>query len=74
MKIIHLVLGKANPERMNGVNKVVHQLAKTQATLGQKVSVWGIANDLIPNYPIRNFKTVLFQQYSNKTVQQLLAE
>ena len=24
MEIIHIVLGKANPERMNGVNKVVH--------------------------------------------------
>ena len=27
MKIIHIVLGKANPNRMNGVNKVVHNLA-----------------------------------------------
>jgi len=66
MKIIHIALGKANPERMNGVNKVVHQLATTQKALGQEVEVWGIANDLIPNYPARNYPTHLFQQYRNK--------
>lgn len=68
IKIIHLILGKANPKRMNGVNRVVHQLANTQATLGQAVTIWGIANDLIANYPERNFKTVLFQQNKNKTL------
>jgi len=47
INIIHLVLGKANPQRMNGVNRVVHQLANTQAALGQSVTIWGIANDLI---------------------------
>ena len=66
MKIIHVALGKANPERMNGVNKVVHQLASTQKELGYEVEVWGIANDLIHNYPIREYPTHLFQQYWNK--------
>lgn len=68
INIIHLVLGKANPQRMNGVNRVVHQLANTQATLGQSVTIWGIANDLIANYPERNCQTILFQQYKNKTL------
>ena len=36
MEIIHIVLGKANPERMNGVNKVVFQLATKQAESGRK--------------------------------------
>lgn len=66
IKIIHLVLGKANPQRMNGVNRVVHQLACTQAELGQEVSIWGIANDLVTNYPERKCSTVLFQQYKSK--------
>jgi len=66
MKIIHLVLGKANPERMNGVNKVAFQLASTQASLGFDVLLWGIANDLKINFPKRNFKTQLFQQKKNK--------
>ena len=46
MKIIHAVLGKANPDRMNGVNKVAHQLAKTQQGMGHEVTVWGIASSL----------------------------
>jgi len=54
--IIHLVLGRANPHRMNGVNRVVHNLAGEQHSLGWKVSVWGIttsfdkADDLARNY------------------------
>ena len=66
MKIIHLVLGKANPERMNGVNKVAYNLASTQSALGWDVTLWGIANTLEVNYPNRNFKTRIFQQLKNK--------
>jgi glycosyltransferase involved in cell wall biosynthesis len=66
MKIIHTVLGKANPNRMNGVNKVAYQLAKTQQELGHDVTLWGIANSLEHNYPERNFKTVLFKQLGSK--------
>ncbi|UTW63940.1 glycosyltransferase [bacterium SCSIO 12741] len=60
MKIIHLILGKANPLRMNGVNKVVNNLATTQAQLGHEVEVWGIATNLELNYPERNYVTRLF--------------
>lgn len=60
-KIIHVVLGKANPNRMNGVNKVVNQLASTQAELGFNVQIWGITKDPNHNYPKRNFQTLLFQ-------------
>jgi glycosyltransferase involved in cell wall biosynthesis len=66
MKIIHIVLGKANPERMNGINKVAYQLAKTQFEMGHQVSLWGIANSLEHNYPPRNFPTKLFRQLPNK--------
>lgn len=66
MKIIHLVLGKANPERMNGVNKVAFHLAKNQHEMGYDVSVWGISNSLEHNYPARSFKTRLFRQRFNK--------
>ncbi len=66
MQIIHLVLGKANPERMNGINKVAYQLATTQTEMGHDVCLWGIANSLTKNYPSRNFKTQLFQQSKNK--------
>jgi glycosyltransferase involved in cell wall biosynthesis len=65
MEIVHLILGKANPNRMNGVNKVVNQLASRQANAGKKVSVWGITHDLNPNYDERTFETKLFQASKN---------
>lgn len=65
MEVIHLILGKANPDRMNGVNKVVYQLATQQAASGRNVAVWGITKDLTPNYGERNFNTQLFQSYRN---------
>lgn len=66
MKIIHLVLGKANPERMNGVNKVAHNLATTQTALGYDVTLWGITDTLIHNYPPRNYRTNLYQAIDSK--------
>ena len=65
MEIIHIVLGKANPERMNGVNKVVYQLATKQVNFNVKVSVWGITNDKENNYGERNFETQLFLKQRN---------
>jgi glycosyltransferase involved in cell wall biosynthesis len=59
-EIIHIVLGKANPARMNGVNKVVFELATQQARHGRKVSVWGITNNPVHNYGERDFETRLF--------------
>lgn len=65
MEIIHIVLGKANPLRMNGVNKVVHELATKQALASYNVEIWGIAKDTSHNYPERNFKTKIFVKSSN---------
>lgn len=59
-KIIHLVLGKANPERMNGVNKVAHALASTQHDFGYEVELWGITKNMAHDYPERNYHTRLF--------------
>ncbi|HNP47644.1 MAG TPA: glycosyltransferase [Bacteroidia bacterium] len=66
MEIIHLILGKANPQRMNGVNKVVHQLATHQSLLGHYVQVWGITPSPEGEYPDRNYDTRLFQSLKNK--------
>lgn len=41
-EVVHVVLGRANPHRMNGVNKVVYNLATHQTNQGQKVCVLGI--------------------------------
>lgn len=67
-KIVHVVLGKANPNRMNGVNKVVNRLANTQADLGYDVQIWGITKDPNHNYPKRNFQTLLFQDQRLKFI------
>lgn len=64
MKIIHLVLGKANPLRMNGVNKVVHQLAMAQQEKGYDTHVWGITANPVHDYPSRNYHTELFRKSS----------
>jgi glycosyltransferase involved in cell wall biosynthesis len=41
-RIVHLVLGKANPERLNGVSRAVHYLAAAQAAAGRALEVWGL--------------------------------
>lgn len=66
MKVIHLVLGKANPDRMNGVNKVVHSLATQQSKAGSEVEVWGITPS--HNEPVKDraYKVRLFQSHWNK--------
>lgn len=61
MEIIHIVLGKANPDRLNGVNKVVYHLATEQTKAGKQVQVWGITANPVHDYPERNFKTRLFR-------------
>jgi len=45
MKIIHILVGKADPNTMNGVNKVVHSLATIQTEKGLDVEVWGITSN-----------------------------
>ena len=62
MKIIHIVLGRANPNRMNGVNRVAHNLATAQVNKGSDVSVWGItASANLPDDELeRSYKTKWF--------------
>lgn len=60
-KIIHILLGKANPERQNGVNRVVFELAMSQHEEGHSTEVWGITHNPVVNFPERPFKTILFQ-------------
>lgn len=61
MKVIHVVLGKANPNRMNGVNKVAHQLAMTMHEQQVSVEIWGITKTLSDAVYPRPFPTRLFR-------------
>ena len=65
MDIVHLILGKANPEKMNGVNKVVFNIASKQASQKMKVEVWGISENTEINYPARIFITKIFKRRKN---------
>lgn len=66
MEIIHLILGKANPDRMNGVNKFVHQMATKQKEQGRDVSIWGISENTERNFEERNFETKIFKRESGR--------
>jgi glycosyltransferase involved in cell wall biosynthesis len=60
MRIVHILKGKANPDTMNGVNRVVHWMATSQLQLGHEVEVWGLAESMTPpahprEYPLRLF-------------------
>lgn len=64
--IVHIILGKANPDRMNGVNKVVYQLANAQSEIGERVEVWGITRDpKSPSDYSRCYQLRLFQKKRN---------
>lgn len=66
MEIIHLILGKANPDRMNGVNKAVHHLASSQVALGHLVEVWGITPTPEKDAGMRPYRVRLFRALRNK--------
>lgn len=63
--IVHILAGKANPNSLNGVNKVVHNIATEQVNKGYNVSVCGIANNTIDRhqhiYSISLFKKSLLK-------------
>lgn len=61
MKVIHLVLGKANPERMNGVNRVVHFLSMSLFESGIDVEIWGITKTPGDTVYPRPFPTLLYR-------------
>lgn len=50
MKILHFILGKANPDRANGVNHVIHGLCKYSSNLGHEVKVIGVSRGMDNRY------------------------
>jgi len=64
LKIIHILLGKANPERANGVNKVVDAYARHLTQMGYETEVWGITSSPAEPTSQRNYTLRLFQAHS----------
>jgi len=46
MNILHVIEGKANPNRANGVNQVIYGLAKYQSRAGHSVRIFGMSSGL----------------------------
>jgi glycosyltransferase involved in cell wall biosynthesis len=60
MRIVHILKGKANPDTLNGVNRVVHWMATSQLRLGHEVEVWGLAESMTPPAHPREYRLRLF--------------
>lgn len=74
MNILHFILGKANPNRANGVNQVVYGLAKTQTELGHNVKVIGLSQSTDKNFEVinrGNFNVEVFKRFSGKCEKRL---
>jgi glycosyltransferase involved in cell wall biosynthesis len=61
MRIVHIVVGKVNPDSLNGVSKVVHWMATSQLRQGHDVEVWGLTTSKTPSTRPREYKLRLFQ-------------
>ena len=46
MRIVHIVVGKVNPDTLNGVSKAVHWMATSQMQLGHDVEAWGLVDSV----------------------------
>lgn len=66
MKIVHVVMGKANPFRMNGVNKAAHYLSLFQYRLGLDIELWGITEKPDAITPPREYLLRLFKASRNR--------
>lgn len=60
-RIVHVLPGKANPERLNGVNRAVHELAAAQVGAGRAVEVWGLTPRPDAPTPARPYTLRLFR-------------
>jgi glycosyltransferase involved in cell wall biosynthesis len=65
MRLIHVLTGSANPNTVNGVNKVVHSLAEAQAAMGCAVEVWGISDDHLSDRVQRSYLPRRFERQRN---------
>ena len=70
MRILHFILGKANPDRANGVNQVIHGLAKYQSKAGHEVRVLGISRSMkVPYEKVQReyFEVECFKTFNSKS-------
>lgn len=66
MKIVHIVFGKANPERMNGINRIVHELVSAMHADRLDAELWGITPDPGAPTPPRSYPLRLFKSGASR--------
>lgn len=78
VKIFHILPGKANPNTMNGVNKVVDAVATEQTRMGYDVTVVGVAGNTKkrhqPCYNYKLYKRAGLFQYPKGLLEFLLSQ
>jgi glycosyltransferase involved in cell wall biosynthesis len=55
MRVVHFLLGRANPNGTNGGDRVIHNLAKCMAELGAQVFVFGLSD----KSPLTNGRAII---------------
>jgi glycosyltransferase involved in cell wall biosynthesis len=74
MKILHFILGKANPNRPNGVNHVIHGLCKYSALQGNDVKVVGVSKGMKPDFEVvqrDNFEVKVYNKFYGSCYKEL---
>jgi len=74
MKILHFILGKANTDRANGVNHVIHGLCKYSSLAGHDVRVVGLSKGMNEEYELvqrDNFEVLAYNKFFGKCFDQL---
>jgi len=61
MKIIHVLLGKSNPNTANGVNKFINSVATELALKNYDTEVWGISKNSNVNFEC-NYQLKIFKK------------
>lgn len=65
-KIVHVVLGKIDPEHISGLNRVVANLATNQSEMGYDVSLWCISTEPVGELPAGGYKTLTFVDFDSR--------
>ena len=71
--IVHVLRGQPDPDTLNGVNKVVHNLASQQNIQGMNVQVWAIVGkepqvEYDHQYPLRIFEVQKFRFFLDESM------
>ncbi|MFT6831313.1 MAG: glycosyltransferase involved in cell wall biosynthesis [Planctomycetota bacterium] len=75
--VAHITHGKADPEQIDGINSVVHHLARAQQAAGIAVEVWGITKEteteaLPRSYTLRLFKRSFHGLSASRDIRQAI--